>query len=124
MQKQIEWELFIILYIQFGMNLLVQTLLKKLGITYSKMEEMGIMTPLVDLSCHYIHPANYEDELTIRVSIAKLTPARIEFYYEVYKEDLLLNTGSTVHAWVGKDLRPLNMKKKFTEIYEKIESIM
>lgn len=98
--------------------------IKEIGITYSEMEEMGIMTPLVELGCKYIHPANYEDELTVRVSVSKLTPARIEFSYEVYHGSLLINTGFTMHAWVGKDLRPLNMKKKFPDIYEKIQETM
>ena len=98
--------------------------IKQVGMTYSQMEEMGIMTPLVELQCHYMHPANYEDELTVRVCIGKLTPARVEFHYEVYHNTLLLNTGITVHAWVGSDLHPMNMKKKFPSVYEKIQKAM
>lgn len=98
--------------------------IKKFGMTYSGMEEIGIMTPLVELNCKYIKPADYEDVLTIRVWVSKLTPARIEFSYEVYKENVLINTGITVHALVGKDLRPLNMKKNFPNLYEKIQETM
>lgn len=95
--------------------------IKMIGITYSEMEEMGIMTPLVELGSKYKHPANYEDELKIRVFVSKLTPARIEFSYEVYHDNLLINTGFTMHAWVGKNLKPINMKKKFPDIYQKIQ---
>lgn len=98
--------------------------IKMIGMTYSGMEELGIMTPLVELNCKYIKPADYEDVLTIRVTVSKLTPARIEFSYEVYKEDILINTGTTVHAWVGKDLRPTNMKKNFPDIYEKLQETL
>ena len=95
--------------------------IKLIDLTYSKMEEMGIMLPLVSLTCNYKKPADYEDELIIRTSISKLTPARIEFYYEVYKNNEIINTGTTVHAWVGKDLKPINLKKNYSEIYSKIE---
>lgn len=98
--------------------------IKTIGNTYSGMEEMGIMCPLVELNSKYVKPAEYEDVLTIRAWVSKLTPARIEFSYEVYKEDVLINTGITVHAWVGKDLRPINMKKHFANIYEKIQETM
>lgn len=98
--------------------------IKQIGMTYSAMEEQGIMTPLVTLNCNYMHPADYEDELTIRVSIGKLTPARVQFDYEVYKGEILINTGFTVHAWVGKNLKPLNMKKYFPDVYEKIQKVM
>lgn len=98
--------------------------IKLTGMTYSKMEASGVMTPLVDLTCHYIRPAEYEDELVIKVWVGKLTPARIEFNYEVYHDQILINTGSTVHAWVGKDLKPLNLKKNLPDIYEKIQKAL
>ena len=100
--------------------------IKQTGMTYSAMEELGIMTPLAELNCKYISPAEYEDILTIKVGISKLTPARIVFEYEVFKEgiDHPINTGNTVHAWVGKDLRPLNLKKQFPEIFEKISKLV
>lgn len=98
--------------------------IKLADLTYSKIEELGIMLPLVSLTSNFKKPADYEDELIVRTSISKFTPARIEFYYEVYKNNEIINTGTTVHAWVGKDLRPLNLKKNYSEIYSKIETIM
>ena len=59
--------------------------IKKIGMTYSTLEKNGIMIPLVELNCKYIFPAEYEDILTIKVEIAKLTPARIVFQYQIFK---------------------------------------
>jgi len=100
--------------------------IKKIGITYSALERNGIMTPLVELNCRYISPAQYEEVLVIKVEISKLTPARIVFNYEVCKEgqDKPINTGSTVHAWVGKDLRPINLKRQFPDIFEKVSKLV
>ena len=100
--------------------------IKKIGISYSEMEKLGIMTPLSELNCKYILPAEYEDVLLIQVEISRLTPARIVFEYKVYKEsdNNLINTGSTMHAFVGKDLRPLNLKKQFPNIFEKINDLV
>ena len=93
---------------------------KKIGIPYACMEKMGILTPLVELSCKYIEPAYYEDELTVKTKIEKLTPARIVFEYEVLKDGRNINIGSTTHALVGKDLKPINMKKHFPDVYKKL----
>lgn len=100
--------------------------IKKIGMTYSSLEKNGIMTPLAELNCKYISPAQYEDVLTIKVEISKLTPARIVFNYQVFKEgeDKPINTGSTVHAWVGKDLKPINLKRQFPEIFEKVSKLI
>ena len=95
---------------------------KKIGMTYSSIEKNGVMMPLVELNCKYNMPAEYENVLTITVEIAKLTPARIVFNYQVFKHGIEkpINTGSTIHAWVGKDLKPINLKKQYPEVFEKI----
>ena len=101
-------------------------LIKETGITYSELERMGVMTPLVELSCRYIGVARYEDVLTVETSIAELTPSRIRFAYRVFKqgEDKPINTGSTLHAGVNaKTFRPMSMKKHFPELYQKMEAI-
>lgn len=98
--------------------------IKQIGITYSQMEEQGVMTPLVELTSKYILPANYEDELSVRVTVEKLTPARIVFAYTVYKGEVIINTGTTMHAWTGRDLKPLNLKKSKPEWYKKISQTM
>ena len=101
-------------------------IIKKIGMSYSELEQKGIMTPLAELNCKYKLPAEYEDVLTIEVEISKLTSARIVFNYKVFKDGLEfpINTGSTIHAWVGKDLKPINLKKKFPDIYKKINELI
>ncbi len=99
---------------------------KKAGIPYSQMEEEGLLTPLVELHCKYIRPAHYEEELEIKTRISKLTPVKVEFSYEVFKkgETTPINTGTTLHALVGKDLKPINAKKLHPEIYQVMENCM
>lgn len=102
-------------------------LVKKLGISYSEMERMGMMTPLVELNCRYIGTARYEDQLTVEASVEELTPARIRFSYRIFQkgQEKPINTGATLHAWVdAKTFRPLNMKKHFPELYQRIEAFM
>lgn len=99
---------------------------KKAGLPYSKMEKSGVLTPLVDLHCKYIRPAHYEEEIEIKTKISKLTPVKVEFSYEVFKkgETIPINTGTTLHALVGKDLRPINTKKLHPDIYQVMENCM
>ena len=80
--------------------------IKQAGMTYSEMEQAGVMLPLLELGCTYKSSAYYEDELTICTRVTKLTPSRIEFGYEVYRK----------HAWTTTSLKPINMKKHFPEI--------
>lgn len=106
---------------------LARTDLSKLaGFPYSKMEEEGVLTPLVELNSKYIKPAFYDDELIVTATVSKLTPARVVFSYEVFKKDSdkPINTGYTVHALVNKDMKPINTKKLFPDIYEAMSKMM
>ena len=57
--------------------------IKMFGISYTDMENAGVMTPLLNLSCHFGIPALYEDELIIRTWVQTITAARIIFTYTV-----------------------------------------
>lgn len=101
-------------------------LIKKIGITYSEMENIGVAVPLVELQCKYISAAYYEDELTIEAELTKISPVRLEFEYKVYKDDFHkpISTGKTVHAMVNKEMRPVNVKKNFPDLYRMLESAL
>ena len=99
---------------------------KEAGFSYRKMEEVGLMTPLVELNCKYYSPAYYDDDLIITATVSKLTPARVVFSYEVFREETSkpICTGYTVHAIVNKEMRPINAKKLFPEIYEALAKML
>ncbi len=95
---------------------------QKMGLRYAQMEQIGIMTPIYEVHSHYKHPACYDDVLTVRTVVKRLTPYRIEFQYEIFKENQMIHHGETVHVWVdSKTFKPLNLKKCFPEIYRLIE---
>ena len=98
---------------------------EQVGFPYSKMEEVGIMLPLVELNCKYYQPAHYGDELIVTATVSKLTPARIVFSYEVYRNEneKPLCVGYTVHAIVNSDMKPINTKKHFPEVYSAMEKM-
>ncbi|HHV98165.1 MAG TPA: acyl-CoA thioesterase [Clostridiaceae bacterium] len=94
--------------------------IRELGMPYSAIEEEGILLPLIRLECHYKGFAKYEDEIKVKTSIKKLTYTRIIFYYEIYKnnEEKPITTGETEHAWTTRNLKPLNLKKHSSHIYD------
>lgn len=98
---------------------------KKMGMPYTSMEQSGVLTPIYEVHSKYHKPARYDDELIIKTRLTKLTPYRLEFAYEIYKETLLIHTGTTIHVWVdAKEFKPLHLKKNFPEIYEMLENTL
>lgn len=92
---------------------------KKLGISYSEIEERGILLPLIELKCSYKGYAKYEDKIVVKTCIKEMTQTKVIFYYEVYKKGLSdpITTGETVHVWTNKDIKPVSLKKKCPDIY-------
>ena len=76
-------------------------LMRELGMSYLKMEEEGIMLPVVDFHIKYMKPAFYDDLLTIKTKIIKNPVTKIEFSYEMYNEaGDLLNQAETILVFV------------------------
>ena len=100
--------------------------IKKLGLTYTELEKMGFMLPLTETQCKYIHGLTYEDEVLITCRLEKLTVARMEFFYEVFKlpEMKKVSEGRTKHGIVDRDMHPVNAKKMFPKIWEDMKELM
>src|SRR5665213_3001061 len=83
-------------------------MLRSLGLTYSGMEESGIMMPVLELKCKYLKPALYDEEITVKVIMDKMPGIRIHFRYELFNEkDELINTGETLLVFINmKTNRP------------------
>jgi len=94
--------------------------MREAGMSYRDMERRGILLPLLESHCVYLHSAKYDDQLTVHTRITKLRGIRFTVEYEVIRDadGLLLARGSTVHVFTDADLKPVNVKKKHPEIYE------
>ena len=79
------------------------------------------MLPLSELTCKYIYPVHYEDNVTIRVNIEKLSFAKITFGYKVILDGRVMSQGTTTHGFVDSNtFRPVNIKKVMPDFYEKL----
>lgn len=99
--------------------------IKKIGMKYSEMESLGLMMPLVESYCKYYEGAKYEDEIIIETSIEKITPVKVIFNYNVIREldGKLLAKGKTTQTFIDKDFKIVNLKKKYSDLWEKMQQL-
>jgi len=96
--------------------------LRKLGITYKKMEENGIMLPVMNLNIKYLKPAKYDDLLTLKTTLIKIPSAKIEFSYEVFNEENeQLTTANTTLVFVNMETNKPTRAPEY--VLEKIRKI-
>lgn len=83
------------------------TLLKELGLPYRQLEAEGFRLPVLEVTAKYFRPAVYDDTITIVTTMRERPLLRIRLEYEVRRGEELLATGSTVHAFIDREGRPV-----------------
>jgi acyl-CoA thioester hydrolase len=81
-------------------------LLRDAGATYKDLEDKGYLLVLTKVEVRYRRPAQYDDLLTIRTTVERVTFVRIDHQYEVLRDGEVLAEGSSTLACVDRDGRP------------------
>ena len=80
-------------------------LLRSTGKTYRQLEDDGTLMVIVKIGCNYKRPARYDDVLRLHTRTRRVTAAKIEHEYEVFRGDELLATGESTLACVDRSGR-------------------
>jgi acyl-CoA thioester hydrolase len=94
-------------------------LLRSLGWSYREMEAAGVSLPVIEAQCAYRRPAKYDDELDVRTQGRMLSPARMEFRYEVVRraDQVVAAEGFTIHAAVNAEGRPCRLPERIRQVF-------
>ncbi|WP_350356569.1 acyl-CoA thioesterase [Fodinibius halophilus] len=61
-------------------------MIRSLGFPYTKLEENGVMLPVIHTEVDYKAPVFYDELMTIKVMLFEVPTVKLETYYEVYTE--------------------------------------
>jgi acyl-CoA thioester hydrolase len=81
-------------------------LLRQQNISYRDLEDAGYFLVVVEAWVKYRRPAYYDDLLTLRTILERITAVRITHRYELYRDGELLAEGETTLACVDRDGKP------------------
>lgn len=95
------------------------TLLNKLGYSYGKMEDEGVMIPVLEVACKYKYHVTAFDTILIDLKIVEFNGVRMKVKYIVTNKanGNLVMEAETKHCFTNKELRPINTKKEHEDIY-------
>ena len=82
-------------------------LFKEIGIPYRQLEAEGYRLPVLEVSVRYLRPALYDDKVSIVTVLRDRPLLRIGLEYEVVRGSELLATGSSSHAFIDREGRPV-----------------
>lgn len=81
-------------------------LLRQRGFAYRDIEDAGHFLVIVEVGCKFKRPAHYDDLLTLRTVVERVTHVKIIHRYEIRHDGLLLAEGHSTLACVDRDGRP------------------
>ncbi len=101
--------------------------LDQVGLGYEKMEEDGIICPVISVECCYRAMTRFGESVLLYPSIEKFNGVRLTVTYEVRekKSGELRCTGMSRHCYLDDKGRPVNLKKAspaFYHMYKEAEN--
>ena len=84
-------------------------MMRSLGKSYREVEvEDGVLLPVLDARCRYLHGARYDELVTIETGVLDQGRATLRFGYRVRGEDgTVCALGYTEHCVVDRDAKPV-----------------
>ena len=94
------------------------------GFDYAKLEEMGIISPVVSVECKYKATSTYPDVLEIFVTVEEVKAAKIRFKYIMKKADgTICIEAYSEHCFITQDGKIARLKKDFPEFFEAMQKL-
>jgi acyl-CoA thioester hydrolase len=81
-------------------------LLRQRGVSYRDLEDAGHLLVIINIGCKFRRPAAYDDLLTLRTTVTRMTHVKIEHAYQLFRDGTLLAEGHSVLACIDRDGRP------------------
>lgn len=99
--------------------------LQQIGWDYARLEESGIISPVLNLSCDFRKTTTFSDRITVKAYVKEFNGVKLKFAYEMRNvEGAVVFTATSMHAFLNKEGRPVRMKQDFPELYKTIENLI
>jgi acyl-CoA thioester hydrolase len=81
-------------------------LLRQLGVRYRDLEADGVFFVVYKAACKYLLPIRYDDVVTVRVTVERITRTRVDHSYVITRDGQQACEASSTLACVGRNGRP------------------
>ena len=91
---------------------------EKLGKGYREVEEDGVYSPVMSVSCEYKRPTDFGDVLEITVEPETLKPMRFTLLYTMKRDGAVVAVGKTEHCFLNRSGKFVNLEKTYPEVWK------
>ncbi len=100
-------------------------ILEEAGFGYSKMEETGIICPVLEVEASYRTMTKYEDVVLIETNVTQYNGVKMVISYTIRDKESgeVRCTGSTKHCFLDRDGKIVRLRKDFPVIHEVLQGL-
>lgn len=101
-------------------------MMENMGFGYAKMEEAGVVSPVLSVECEYKTMTRFGESVLINIEIKKYTGIRMEVEYKIYDREtnVVRCIGKTSHCFLTKDGKIVSLKRDYPDMHEKIKIML
>ncbi len=98
--------------------------LRRIGWDYARLEQDGIVSPVVEATCRYRKSTTFGDEVFITVSVREYRGLKLVLAYEMKDaEGNVVATAASEHCFLDKSGKPIRLSGKFPELDKVLVSL-
>jgi acyl-CoA thioester hydrolase len=88
-----------------------------IGFRYKDMESNGILIAVAEAHCRYLHPARFDDAVSILTTVSDANRRFVTFDYEMTCAGFRLATGQTRHVFLNREFRPTRLPDPYAVLF-------
>lgn len=99
--------------------------LDKIGFGYAKLENDGIISPVIGVECDYKSPTTFDDTVIIKVEVEEFRGVKLILKYTMVNalDGKTVALGRSKHCFTDAGGRPVALKKTFPELDNKLKEL-
>ena len=100
--------------------------LEQVGMGYKSMEEAGVFSPVLSISCRYKHMVHFDDVIRVQMKLAEYNGIKYKISYRITDaaSGQVRALAETEHCFLSKEGKPMNLKKSHPEFDAVMESLL
>lgn len=92
--------------------------MEQMGFGYERMEEAGIFSPVMSVTCDYKRPTTFPDIIDVEISVAELSKLKAKFAYKMTCGGKVVCLGTSLHCFLDATGRPVAIEERFPEFHK------
>lgn len=95
---------------------------EKINCSYKSIEELGILSPVLEVQAKYLSMVHFDDTVKIETSIESFNGIKLTMHYSITDAQTgeLRTDGISRHCFMDRNGKFVSLKRSYPDLYEKI----